>query len=225
MVEDGNDAINPVRSISLMKDSIDALFSQAVEQYIDENRPDPLVRKQMRAWSFQWKEEQQNEGNAKTNQRLRQFRTIEDLPFIPTHSILGELIWKSEYLQVHLQSECYWKGSKKGSLFFACHATASRAALSVSSEEGESVLGEETKVNKKERKAREKVHTRMVKRLENDDYVRQIMKKNDKQQPSSSSKQESEQQGPPERAAVLCEASIIATDEQHLEERVRSSQK
>lgn len=120
-------------------------FSLALERYIDENKPDPLMRKQMQAWELTW-----DVGELQDSARFS---------FDPSHMVAGTLLWKGQYMEVHLSSSCYWRGSaKEGSLFVSCQA---RATFREGKQD--------------ESKADKKVRRRMVKRLKDDDYIQKLL--------------------------------------------------
>jgi hypothetical protein len=165
----------------------DACFVESVQRYIEEDKPDPLQQKQMKSWRIEW----ENNDTLATNG---------DLAFIPTHAVGGTLNIQGEYMIVTLTTECCWTGDcSNGSLFFSCHASCSFVA---EESQGEN----EPKMSSKERKQQEKIRSKMVERLRQDDYISKLLVTDN-----------DEQQSPLE----LCQAAIVILQAQdRLEERV-----
>jgi len=173
-------------------------FADALHCYIDEEKPDPLQKRQMEAWKLEWQPQQKMnpvEGSK--------------LDFEPTNVVSGSLEWTGDHLVVTLKASCYWVGGNKeqsdGALFFQCWASARFPDI-------------DSDTPKKEAKIEQK----MRERLQNDDYIAKLLRlgKNSKVLDASTVDQEEEEEEEP--AMELCQASVktgTATDAQ-LEERV-----
>jgi hypothetical protein len=85
-------------------------FEQSVARYLDEYKPDPLVKRQLEGWSLEW-----TDGCPVETQEL--------LDFSPTHVVSGSLRIRGGYdfLSVTLQMACWWSEDK---LFFRVCASA-----------------------------------------------------------------------------------------------------
>jgi len=135
------------------------LESQAfsVDRYIDEEKPDPLQKRQMEGWTFEWQPLEEGNDNNSSDKPS----SLMTLDFEPTHVLAGSLVWTGEHVVVTLQSRCYWRTSSDdddGSLFFECTAAAEMVA--------------ELPGDKKEAKIAQKVRER----LQQDDYIAKLLK-------------------------------------------------
>ena len=175
---------------------IRTLFQQAINRYLDENKPDPIVSKQMKAWSLDWMDNDKDEQN--------ETETNSD------YLLSGRLTWKSNDatspLQVVLFSSCSWRGDKKdGSLSLECHVCITGNTSSTIPT---------TKDDKRQAKADEKIRKRLLKRFLQDDYIQKLYVAD-----ASAVKNT-------ESTPILCQATVIlkqASDETSvgdLEERV-----
>jgi hypothetical protein len=134
-------------------------FLRAVERYIDENKPDPVVRKQMEQWQFRWDDDGDDRNEP----------TSTSLSFEPSHSLEGTLTWKGDYVAILLLCRCHWKGDKEGSLFFSCDASA--RFLSDDEMDERTTVDETTGDNRKKEAA---IRKRMQQRLRQDDYITKL---------------------------------------------------
>jgi hypothetical protein len=132
-------------------------FSEAIEHYIDYNRPDPLSAKQLRGLSLEWKDEE-IQGDT--------------FPFHPSHALQGTLQIGGDYLVVSLKVSCAWfsevSSPKYGKLYYSCHASARCL--------GEDELKKrKTSDDDKQEKIQDKIRSKMVKRIAKDSYVSKIL--------------------------------------------------
>ena len=103
-------------------------FLDAVRRYIDQEKPDPLQKRQMENWKWVWHDanDNSNEGPPATGLRPRL------LDFEPTNVTMGCLEWMGDIIVIFIRAQCYWMGNERdgGSLFFRCWAGARFADLS-----------------------------------------------------------------------------------------------
>ncbi|KAL3937666.1 MAG: hypothetical protein SGBAC_007267 [Bacillariaceae sp.] len=127
----------------------EAPFLRAIDQYADENKPDPLSLKQLKGLSVEW------ENKTLSQERQTQFS------FDPTHVLHGILSITGEYMVVNLNIICAWtfdeSSHKHGNLSYKCCASAF-------------MLKSETK-----EKVEEKVKSKMQKRLKKDAYISKLL--------------------------------------------------
>jgi hypothetical protein len=188
-------------------------FEDALDRYIDYNKPDPLSRKQLEGWSLKWEDDDKNE---KGDSSIQGF--LSD----PSHELQGTLEIGGEYLVVLLHVICRWKvavqskttsasssSTQHGQFFYSCHAS---ARFWTKSELKEKHKG----FDRADKKVQDKIRSKMVARLREDAYISKLFVETS----DSSSSQQSAQvpKGP-----LLAEAKIeySAND---LEERVRVSE-
>lgn len=124
-----------------MSEDTDSLLKSALERYIDDNKPDRLMEKQMLAWILRWSDDAVPSGEENNE-----------------HSRFGRLIWKGDYLQVNLMSDCRWTGSVEGRLEFTCRVAIQETSTTDSDSN---------------------VHKRMLKRLRKDDYIQKLFSDKD----------------------------------------------
>lgn len=126
----------------------DEVFTDSLKRYIDEEKPDPLQRKQMESWRMVW-----NDGNEGDNTPFSSSSDIEVTNFTPSHALSGTLDIFGEYMIVNLHILCYWMGDvSNGSFRFTCHS---------------SVRPNDTHTTK--------MHRTMVQRLSSDKYIQTIL--------------------------------------------------
>jgi hypothetical protein len=137
-------------------------FQKAMEQYIDEFKPDPLFKRQLQSWTLKWDRDKKSSPPEAA------------LSFAPTHAVQGTLQVGGEHLLVFLKAECYWKPEEEGdpqngTLHFSLSA---RAQLWTPSELAE----RQTPIDdKKEAKIQEKIRSKMVERLRADAYIGKLL--------------------------------------------------
>lgn len=138
-------------------------FQKAMEIYIDEFKPDPLVKRQLQSWTLEWK------GDKKSS-------PPEELSFAPSHALQGTLQVGGEHLLVFLKTECYWKpgedSPQNGSLHFSLSA---QARFWTALELAERQPPMEEANDKKEAKIQEKIRSKMVERLRADAYIGKLL--------------------------------------------------
>lgn len=71
----------------------------ALEHYIETNKPDPIMERQMRAWSLVW---------SACSSTSSSTTTTTDTSGASCSTTSGQLMWSSDYLRVTIQSECKW---------------------------------------------------------------------------------------------------------------------
>jgi hypothetical protein len=182
--------------VSLTNDA----FNQALEHYIDENKPDPLALKQVQSWTLEWKDDDDGES-------------FNDYPFAPSHVLEGNLQIGGEYLAVTLSVRCAWKlaespPGKHGSLYYSCHAQARFWTKSEITKRKSSASSNDNDDSAKNDKTQDKIRTKMIARLREDSYISKHLLLPQKD-------------GKP-RSALLAQANI-KVDATDLEERVHVS--
>lgn len=181
-------------------------FTESIKRYIDEDKPDPLVEKQIKDWSLQWQ-------NADSTSVAAQAASHKHVSFVPTHAVVGSLEISGEYAAVQFTTECYWRGDcEHGSLFFSCLVSARFL-----DDDADAVLTDKSPPSKssstsKEQKQQSKIKRKMIQRLRDDDYIKKLMAET-KEKTESTTQME------------LCQATIIIhTTKSILEERVHCSE-
>jgi hypothetical protein len=192
-------------SVTMVKVSLnDQVLRDALDIYLDEAKPDPLIRQQLAdASTWSWKEESADTALPAVGELLEE----------ATHYLAGTATWSGAYTSVDLRVRTCWKasttttvnsvdedgeGHKKddcnGSLVTVCHASARLGAS------GPLELSESSKKGKRD-KVQEKITSRMIERLKEDAYIAKWLLV---KEPS-----------------LLYEANIMLSNENHqLEERV-----
>jgi hypothetical protein len=134
-------------------------FSIAIENYIDENKPDPLSLKQLRELSLHWED----------HEDALSFRSC---PFHPSYVLQGSLRLGGEYLAVTLKVFCAWSSDstspRHGSFFYSCHASARFW-------EKEEFEKQNPQDDSKAKKTRKKIRSKMIQRLRKDAYIVKIL--------------------------------------------------
>jgi hypothetical protein len=127
-------------------------FQAALERYVDENKPDPLVLKQIQAWEMEW----QDKGEA--------LMATEDLSFVPTDCLRGTLTWKGDYMTANVSTCCSWASDSKTQrqdFYFVL-----KASLGVTPD---------TDISKDETKRQDKIRDKMIQRLKEDTYIKKLL--------------------------------------------------
>ena len=140
-------------------------FQKAMQQYIDEFKPDPLVKRQLQSWTLEWQGDKTSSPSP----------AAEVLSFAPSHAVQGILQIGGEHLLVFLKAECYWKPAgednpQNGSLHFSLSAQARFWTPSELAEQ-QSIREDD----KKEAKIQEKIRSKMVERLRADAYIGKML--------------------------------------------------
>lgn len=168
-------------------------FIKALERYVDENKPDQLVLKQIQGWAMQWSSSEEDEDKSKTE-------ISSDLYFDPTDVLQGTLTWKSDYMVAEIECSCYWEPhhdsiskQQTGSLYFVMRAKL-RFRNKHDNSEGE------TKKSKEEKKSEEKIRAKMIRRIKQDPYIKRLLPDTDTNTKESPD------------ATILCEARVSAKD-------------
>jgi hypothetical protein len=95
----------------------ETFFRQAVERYIDEDKPDTLRRRQIESWRFAWWDDAAAADPAviaaspTTTTKATDTAASTDaaLLFVPDHCITGTLTWTGEYVTIRFHCTSYWK--------------------------------------------------------------------------------------------------------------------
>jgi hypothetical protein len=182
----------------------DQVLRDALNVYLDETKPDPLVLQQLTdASSWSWQEESPDTAVSAVAELLEE----------ATHYLAGTATWSGAYASVDLRVQTCWKASAtnsvddpdnlNGSLVTVCHASARLGASSPLSSSSSPPK------KSKEDKVQEKITSRMVERLRDDAYIAKWLLVPDKQQSKDS------------EPSLLYEARILLqNDSSQLEERV-----
>jgi hypothetical protein len=97
----------------------DEVFAESLKRYVDDEKPDPLQKKQMESWRMVW-----IDGNEGDNVPLSSSPDIEVASFTPSHVLSGTLDIFGEYMIVSLHILCCWMGDLyNGSVRFTCRAS------------------------------------------------------------------------------------------------------
>jgi hypothetical protein len=122
-------------------------FREALESYIDYNKPDPMARRQLESWKMTWS----NQTEAKEQQ-----------DFKAKHAIVGTLELRGEYVSVSLDMECFWRGEHdKGRLTYTC-TIQSHTFIDKKDDDDD------------DDKARRKIRKKMCSRLGKDSYIAKL---------------------------------------------------
>ena len=201
----------PQHPVAVVKLSSMQGFHDAVERYLDENKPDNLCRQQMEAWNFEWIPYYQGDstnGNTVLHPSMNLLDDSQAKTLVtqsastnpsataptPLCTLAGTLRWSGPYLTVTLQTWAVWTGEAQGALLLTCTAHA-----------------EFVDVTDKDPKTRQ-IFKRMKSRLEKDSYIQKLLVR-----PRPISKNSSYTDLTP--LVEACDASILLNDIQ-LEERV-----
>mmetsp|Transcript_14771 Transcript_14771/g.26503 ORF Transcript_14771/g.26503 Transcript_14771/m.26503 type:complete len:321 (-) Transcript_14771:2366-3328(-) len=147
------------------------LFYAALTRYIDENKPDPIARRQLEAWKLEWK----NEDTASS------FDNDDEDDIIPStnpaeqqqHIIRGTLQIEGEYVIVKLKMECTWNSNSStssspndGILTYSCRVASAKFR--------ETTTGNTSNDNK-DAKTDRKIRSKMIARLKQDSYISKLL--------------------------------------------------
>lgn len=198
------------------------MFQRALERYVDENKPDPLVLKQIEKFEMIWTNTQLGASSdaAADKDSSSKLGCPSDLSFTPTDVIQGVLTWKGDYMCAEIEALCCWethetkpenksnteghKTTSRGSLYFALRPTVRFRT------KHDKRLGDESK-SKDERKADDKIRSRMIKRLKEDFFINKLI--------SDASESDSKNQSSSDltyRATILCEARVSVNSPENL---------
>ena len=162
-------------------------FQRALASYIDDNKPDPIMRRQLEAWKLEWTTT--DIENAEGNERSKNggggdFKQVEAaapaFDSSKANVIRGTLTIQGEYVSVVLRMECSWNHPDKesddvkmsdGLFTFSCAVDSAKILDKTSSED-------EDKVDRKIRK-------KMIQRLKQDSYIAKLLALDKPQQPSA----------------------------------------
>lgn len=203
-----NNLSDPENDDDNWKNESSSTFHVSLRGYIHNNKPDSIQRKQIQSWKLTWENE--------TTESM--IVPASSLSFTPTNCLSGTLTWTDKYMSLKLYSICYWDGipfetndvsgedskSKSQCLYFSCRILNAEFVTTRIKTDDDEML------TLKERKANDKVHRKMIERLQNDAYIKKLL-------PPNSVIEE------------LCEASVVYennnnTTTKKLEERVHCSQ-
>lgn len=212
----GGSSAPPTRYHSLKAE----YFQRALERYVDENKPDPLVLQQIQGWDMEWSSS--SFSSSPNNDTIKKA-----LPFVPTDVLAGILTWKGEYMMADIQASCYWASQKnpsqdmeetnkmpcEGSLYFVL-----RAHLRFRTKQDK----KKAEMKSKEKKAQDKIRTKMIQRLREDKFIQRLLSPppNDSNKQKSSTTTASQQ----EHSTVLCEARITVKSPERKTQQEQSPQ-
>ena len=170
------------------------LFYDAVKNYIDYNKPDPIAKRQLENWKLDWKNTDRKKIDASIVSGENSFI---DCP--ATNVIQGTLEICGDYVAVTIQMKCVWTNGKKkedGRLSYQMDVVSAKFIERKNDNEEE------------EGKADRKIRKKMISRLSQDSYISKIIALSTEEKSNNN---------------VLClaQASIyVNTDKFELEERV-----
>ena len=225
-------ASTPPRSVLSRVSLTSKTFEEARQRYLDETKPDPLIRRQIEGLTLQWLDDDNKNAEQHANEikRIHQqslphkdataaVTTTDDdgdnalAPWKFSHVLSGRLRIQGEHMVCTLHTECWWRQKDAGAnsaadaLWYQCRASADFVSLVDDQQEGETNASSAAKDVTAAAK-RIKIHQqKMIKRLSADDYIAKLRSK---------SKGNSVPQ-------LLMEAAI-RLDQANLEERVQNSQ-
>jgi hypothetical protein len=169
------------------------LFYDAVKNYIDYNKPDPIAKRQLEKWKLDWKNTDRKKIDASIVSGENSFV---DCP--ATNVIQGTLEICGDYVAVTITMKCVWTDGKKkvdGRLSYQMDVVSAKFI-------------ERKTDNEEESKAERKTRKKMISRLSQDSYISKII--------ALSTKEKSNK-----NVLCLAQASIyVNTDKFELEERV-----
>ena len=178
------------------------LFYTSLTNFIDYNKPDPIVRKQLESWQLNW--EGHNFRASGITDGDEQDSGTHPVDWNPTDAITGTLEIRGDYVAVMLEMKCIWadgeaaqnnNSTEDGRLYFTCRLKSGKLIEKKEDEE------------KTERKIRKK----MVSRLRQDSYIMKLLGSGKESKSSAD--------------FLLFQASIYVNAEKfELEERVDVSQ-
>ncbi|KAG7345291.1 hypothetical protein IV203_032822 [Nitzschia inconspicua] len=201
-------------------------FELALAAYIDENKPDPIAKRQLESWRLHWEN-----IDAETAEWRDLFgegdacNTFFDGNQNLTHQLQGNLTIQSEYLSVQLQFCCAWsrfvdkdpssllsvssnstKVSNNGMLLYSCRVHSAE-------------LCEHPKNTDDDNKTNRKIRQKIIKRLQQDSYIAKLLTMN------NTTNQQQRQKPSSLVDSVLAKARIHVDDSKFvLEERVDVSE-
>jgi hypothetical protein len=148
-------------------------FQKALAIYVDDNKPDPIVRRQLEAWKMEWKNlEDGNDDTVEDN-------GDDESDFARTNVssqrnvIRGTLNIQGEYVSVTLLMECSWRHPKEdtdhakksdGMLTFSCSVDSAKLLLDKHHTEDD-----------EDAKADRKIRKKMIQRLRQDSYIAKLL--------------------------------------------------
>ena len=219
----------------------DTCFTQCLHQYIIDEKPDPLQKKQLESWKIVWTnnddnddlDDNDNTGNKIDSTSNDASNALPDesdtavgmipMNFTPSHVVSGRLQISTEYMILTLYTKCVWMGDRmNGSIRFTCHVSAAPNISTSSSTTTNSTMtksGDVTDVTTKTTKKKDstRITTTMIERLCRDEYIRKILVSDASGNDTGSSDTNQNR-----HRYLLCSASMDTKHEQsyHNEERV-----
>lgn len=147
------------------------LFYDAMKNYIDYYKPDPIAQRQLESWKMNWSEgsDGQNvaaaDGNSSSDDD-NENNSGNGVDWRPTNGIKGALEICGDYVAVTIKMSCSWTDgdgddskTEDGRLSYTCRVASARLIEKMKDEE------------KNERKIRKK----MVSRLRQDSYIAKLL--------------------------------------------------
>jgi len=146
------------------------IFHQYHEQFLQEQKPDPLVLKQLQSLHIEWKDGDDNDVNDLPKGAKFQIDKH-------TNGTRGILTMMGEYTTVTLKACCNWKvpvdnASSMCKMHFELYAQASFTPKSLWKRHAQP----QENMGKKEERLNDKIRSGVMSRMKEDPYVRRIMK-------------------------------------------------
>jgi hypothetical protein len=122
-------------------------FQSALANYIDETKPDPIVKRQLESWTLTWENEEAETPAAAAaaaaavedlfgdNNDDNGDKDTSDLWRNLNHRLQGSLTIQGEYVSVKLQFGCAWKGFDDSNTTAAAAAAAAAATTTTTTKE------------------------------------------------------------------------------------------
>mmetsp|Transcript_58486 Transcript_58486/g.63138 ORF Transcript_58486/g.63138 Transcript_58486/m.63138 type:complete len:365 (-) Transcript_58486:140-1234(-) len=205
------------------------LFYEAVKNYSDYNRPDPIAKRQLEKWKLVW---------TNIGQIIDDRSEFAEYP--TTNIIQGTLEICGDYVAVTIKTKCVWTGKHAQSTTRnGDKNTSSSNNNSNNSEDGR--LSYQVEVvsarfiernndsEQKESKAEKKIRTKMISRLRQDSYIAKLvelpLQQSNKEQNTNTETKDPTKQKSNKATICLAEANIyVHTEKSELEERVDISE-
>jgi len=155
-----SDTLNSALATAKVSTLSTDIFHEAVKNFIDYNKPDPIVRQQLESWELSWSK---GDGIG----RDEKDKAAEAVKWSPEHCIKGELEIRGEFVAVTLKMECIWadgeaaksdKNAEDGRLSFTCRIKS----------------GNLIEKKEDEEKTERKIRKRMMSRLRQDSFISQL---------------------------------------------------
>jgi len=205
------------------------LFYDAVKNYSDYNRPDPIAKRQLEKWKLVWTDD---------GQIIDDRSEFAEYP--TTNIIQGTLKICGDYVAVTIKTKCVWTGKHDQSTTRTEDKnTSSSNNNNNNSEDGRlsyqvdvvsaRFIERNNDSEQKESKTEKKIHTKMISRLRQDSYIAKLvelpLQQSNKEQNTNTETKDPTKQKSNKATLCLAEANIyVNTKKSELEERVDVSE-